>query len=41
MNIFEFMSDSPFLTFFLSMTIGEVIIRVFCCLTGKCKKEEK
>lgn len=28
MNIYEFMSDSPILTFFLAVIIGEVIIRV-------------
>ncbi len=28
MNIFQFMSDSPFLTFFLFLIVGNLIVKV-------------
>lgn len=35
MTIFEFMSDSPFLTFFLVLIVGEVIVRIFVGLPNR------
>jgi len=29
MNIYDFMSNSPILTFFIVIAIGEVIVRIF------------
>ena len=35
MDIFNFMSDSPFLTFFLVLIAGEVIVRVVVNLPNR------
>lgn len=35
MTIFEFMSDSPFLTFFIVLIVGEVIVRIFFGLPNR------
>ena len=35
MDIYRFMSESPFLTFFLAVTVGEVIVRIACDLPNR------
>ncbi len=35
MTILDFMSESPFLTFFLALIVGEVLIRVVCNLPNR------
>lgn len=35
MDVFQFMSDSPWLTFFLAMIAGEVIVRVVVNLPNR------
>jgi hypothetical protein len=35
MNMYQFMSDSPWLTFFLVLIIGEVVVRVVCNLPNR------
>lgn len=35
MNIFEFMSDSPFLTFFIALIVGQFLIAFFCNLPNR------
>ena len=41
MNIWEFMSGSPFLTFFLAVIVGEVLCTLFKALGGKYKHEKE
>lgn len=35
MNIFEFMSDSPWLSFFIALIIGEMVVRVVVNLPNR------
>ncbi len=35
MNIYEFMDNSPTLTFFLALILGEVVVRTMCTLPNR------
>lgn len=35
MSVWQFMSDSPILTFFLAVIAGETIIRIAVCLPNR------
>lgn len=39
MNIFEFMSQSPWLTFFLACTLGSTLVGALSALRGKKEKD--
>jgi hypothetical protein len=41
MNFFQFMSDSPILTFFLALIIAEVLMVLFKALGCKYSKNNK
>ena len=41
MNMYEFMSDSPFLTAFIIYAIGQTVIETAYRLTNKCDCEEQ
>lgn len=38
MNIWQFMSDSPWLTFFIVVVICTFVEETICHLTKKCKR---
>jgi len=40
MNIFQFMSDSPWLTFFLACTLGSTLVGVVRGIRGLKEKDE-
>ena len=35
MNVWQFMSDSPFLTFFLALIVIEAIVKIFIILPNR------
>lgn len=35
MNIFQFMSDSPWLTFFLALILGEVVVKIMLIVPNR------
>lgn len=40
-DFYQFASNSPFLTFFLFMIIGETIIKTANAIFGGCKEKKK
>lgn len=36
MNLFQFMSESPWLTFFLALVIGECVFRTVWAIANAC-----